>query len=177
MLHSRDGVLEQVAVQAHDHVGEHLDEAAVGVPRKAWVLGLGDEAVDGLVVQAEVENGVHHARHGHGGAGAHGYEQRVGCIADLLTHAGFEVLTIGLDGVERALGPGVVGVGVFHARLARDGESRRHGQPDVGHLGEVRPLAAQLGLHVRVTLGYVVALCVLAERIDSFDFFGHLFLL
>ncbi|CBL03512.1 hypothetical protein GPA_05830 [Gordonibacter pamelaeae 7-10-1-b] len=30
---------------------------------------------------------------------------------------------------------------------------------------------------MRVALGYVVALSVFAECIDSFDFFGHLFLL
>ena len=51
------------------------------------------------------------------------------------------------------------------------------GSPMLAISARFAPLAAQLGLHVRVTLGYVVALCVLAERIDSFDFFGHLFLL
>ena len=45
-----DGVLEQVTVQAHDHVGEHLDKAAIGVPRKTRVFGLLDEAVDRAVV-------------------------------------------------------------------------------------------------------------------------------
>ena len=177
VLHGRDGVLEQIAVEVHDHVGEHLDEAAVGVPGEARVLGLGDEAVDGLVVQAEVQHRVHHAGHGHRRAGAHGHEQRVGRIADLLAHAGLEVLAILLDGVERAFGPRVARVGVLHAGLARDGESGRHGQPDVGHLGEVRALAAEDRLHVGVALSYVVALRVLAERIHSLDFFSHLFLL
>ena len=177
VLHSRDGVLEQVAVEVHDHVGEHLDEATVGIPGEARVIGLLDQPVDGLIVQAEVEDGVHHARHGHGGAGTHGHEQRILRIADLLAHAGFEILAILLDGAERAFGPRVARIGVLHAGLARDGESGRHGQPDVGHLGEVRALAAEDRLHAGVALSYVVALRVLAERIHSLDFFSHLFLL
>ena len=177
VLHGRDGVLEQVAVKPHDHVGEHLDEAAVGVPGETGIVGLLDQAVDGLVVQTQVQHRVHHARHGHRRAGAHGHEQRVVGIADLLAHAALEVLAVGLDGVERALGPGVAGAGVLHAGLARDGEAGRHGKPDVGHLGEVGALAAEDRLHARVALGHVVALGVLAERIDSLDFFSHLFLL
>ena len=35
---------------------QHLDEAAVGVPSEARVVGLLDEAVDGLVVKAEVQH-------------------------------------------------------------------------------------------------------------------------
>ena len=46
----------------HD-LREHLDEAAVAVPREALVARLGDEALDRDVVEAEVEHGVHHARH------------------------------------------------------------------------------------------------------------------
>ena len=175
VLHSGDGVLEQVAVQAHDHAGEHLDEATVGVPCEARVLGLLDQAVDGLVVQAQVQHGVHHARHGHGSAGANGDEQRILGIADLLAHAGLKILAVLADGVERAFGPGVAGIGVLHARLARDGESRRYGQTDVGHFSKVRALAAEDRLHVGIALGHVVALSVLAERIDSLDFFSHFF--
>ncbi len=34
-LHGVDGVLEQVAVKPHDDVREHLDEAAIAIPREA----------------------------------------------------------------------------------------------------------------------------------------------
>ena len=39
-LHLVDGVLEQVALGVEDDLGEHLDEAAVAVPREALVAGL-----------------------------------------------------------------------------------------------------------------------------------------
>ncbi len=87
--------LEHLRVDAHDHVAEHGDEAAVGVVGEALVAGALGQPVDGLVVEAQVEDGVHHARHGEHGAGADGEEQRVlgiaqGLAGELLQ--GLEVL-------------------------------------------------------------------------------------
>ena len=164
-----DGVLEELAGDAHDDVGEHLDEAAVGVVGEARVLGLLDEALDGVVVQAEVEDGVHHAGHGERGAGAHGDEQRVLGVAELLAHALLEVLAVLVDLVEDALRPHVAGAGVGDAGLARDGEAGRDGQADVGHLGEVGALAARdplgLGDGLARDLGHVVAVGVEAKAV------------
>ncbi len=58
------------------------------------------------------------------------------------------------------------GLQVDLARLGGDGEARRDGQPEVGHLGEVRTLAAEQILEVLVALGEVVdeLLLVLACR-------------
>ena len=176
-LHGVDGVLEQIAFKPHDDVREHLDEAAVGVPREAGVLGLLDEAVDGLVVQTEVQNRVHHAGHRHGSAGADRDEQRVFRIANLLSDAVLKIETILVDRVEDTFRPHIAGVGVLHARLTGNRESRRNGKADVGHLGEVRALAAERCLHGGVTLGYVVSLSVFAKRIDALHWFGHLVLL
>ena len=171
-----DGVLEQLAVDAHDDVGEHLDEAAVGVPREALVVRLLDEAVDGLVVKAEVQDRVHHARHGERGAGTDRDQQRIVGVADPLAHALLEVLAILVDLVEDAVRPDVARAGVGNAGLAGDGESRRNGQADVGHLGEVRALAARnpLGLVNALAgdLGNVVTVFVNAEFVHVL--FSHL---
>ena len=45
-------VLEQVGVDAHNDVGEHLDKAAVAIPGKARVLRLRDETLNGVVVES-----------------------------------------------------------------------------------------------------------------------------
>jgi hypothetical protein len=45
---------------------------------------------------------------------------------------------------------------VGHARLGGDDEPGRHGQAQVGHLGEVGALAAEQVLHVLAALGEVV---------------------
>ena len=104
-LHDVDSILEQIAIKIHHDVGEHLDEAAVRVPRETGIFSLLDETVDRLIVQAEVQNRVHHARHGHGGAGTNGDEQRILCVADLLTDAVLQILTIFLDGIENTFWP------------------------------------------------------------------------
>ena len=57
------GILKQVGIDTHYDVVEHLDKATIAVPSKARVLRLGDKALNGLVVEAQVEDRVHHAGH------------------------------------------------------------------------------------------------------------------
>ena len=77
-------VLVGALLHAEDDVAVHLDEAAVAVPREARVAGLGRQRLDGLVVEAEVEDRVHHAGHRVAGAGADRHQQRVLQVAELL---------------------------------------------------------------------------------------------
>jgi hypothetical protein len=60
-------VFEQAVIKAEDDVGIHLDEAAIAVPGEAGVAAHCGEALDRAVVEAEVEDGVHHAGHGDAG--------------------------------------------------------------------------------------------------------------
>ena len=72
-----DDLLERIffiliaLLHAHHHVAVHLDEAAVAVVGEAAIAGLHAQRFDRLVVEAEVEDGVHHARHRVAGARAH----------------------------------------------------------------------------------------------------------
>ena len=70
----------------HDDVGVHHDEAAVGVVDEALVAGLRDEARDGLVGEADVQDRLHHAGHRRARAGADGEEQRVLRVAEPPAH-------------------------------------------------------------------------------------------
>ena len=70
-------VLEEIGVDAVDDLAVHLDQPAVGVVGEARVPGRLGDPLDRLVVQAEVEDRVHHPRHRDRGARAHGHEQRV----------------------------------------------------------------------------------------------------
>ncbi len=67
----------------HD-VAEHLDQAAIGVVGKAGIVAAPGQRFDGLVIEAQVENGVHHAGHGELGAGADGDQQGIFARAQLL---------------------------------------------------------------------------------------------
>ena len=70
------------AVDAEHDSAEHLQEAAVGILGEPLVAGQRGQAGDGFVVEAEVQDGVHHARHGEFGARAHADEQRVRGVAE-----------------------------------------------------------------------------------------------
>ena len=81
-----EGVGEEVAVDVEDGLAEHLDEAAVGVPREALVTANGCEAENGLIVEADVQDGFHHAGHGELCAASHGDQERVGGVAEVAAH-------------------------------------------------------------------------------------------
>ena len=76
--------LEMLVADAEHDVGIHGDEAPIAVIGEAPVAGFLRQRLDGLVVEAEIEHGVHHARHRGARAGAHRDEQRVGLVAERL---------------------------------------------------------------------------------------------
>ena len=148
-------------LHAQHDVAVHLDEAAVAVPREARVAGLLRQRLDGLIVEPEVEDGVHHAGHRVAGAGADGHEQRILEVAELLLRLLLEGGDAGLHlRLERRRIAALVVV-VVGADLGGDGESGRHGQADAAHLGEVGALAAEQRLHRAVAVG------LLAEQVDE----------
>ena len=50
-------------LHAHDHVAIHLDKAPVTVPRETFVICRLRYCYHCFIVQAEIEDGVHHSRH------------------------------------------------------------------------------------------------------------------
>ena len=136
-------MLETVTVDAVDDVAVHLDEPAVRVERETRIAGRGGEAFDGHVVQAEVEDRVHHPRHRDRRARADGHEQRAPVVAEALLGARLErgdvLVHLGIE----AVGDGAARGHVRTARLRRDGETGRYGNAELGHLGEADPLSAE----------------------------------
>ena len=140
--------LELALGDVEDDVGEHHEEAAVAVPREARVARLGREALDRRVVEAEIEDRVHHAGHRYLRARSNGDEQRVLRVAELLAggllQLSEELLLILVDALGRLLAVFVV----VHADERGDGEARGDRDPRLAHLGEARALAAENVLHV-----------------------------
>ena len=162
-LHLVDELLEVLLAHLHDHVGIHLDEPAVGVVGETGILGLLGKGLHHLVVEAQVEDGVHHAGHGGPGAGADGDQQGVVHIPELL--AG-HVLQLGHISHDLVLDLSVDGAAiliVLGAGLGGDGEALGDRHPQVGHLSQVGALAAQQFPHGAVALG---------EQVHKF--FAHL---
>ena len=157
-------VLERVLRDFEHDVPEHLDEAAVAVEREPSVLRPALQSLDRIVIQAEIQNRVHHAGHREFRARADRDEQRVLGRPERPVRHLLELLHVlgdfAFDGGRNFALLFVVDV----ADLGRDGEPRRHGQSGVGHLGEARALAAEQILHraVAVSLAGAEKIHVLA---------------
>ncbi len=153
LLHDTQQLLELVLGQFHDHVGEHLDEASVGIVHKAGIAGQSGEALGNLVIDAKVQNRVHHARHGGSGTGAYGHQQGIGGVAQLLAGDLFQLAQIGLDLLLNLRGDGASILIITGAGLGSDGEALGDRHAQIGHLSQVGALAAQQLPHGAVALG------------------------
>ena len=152
--------LDDVRRDVHDDPAEHGDEAAVRVPAEALIAADGDEALERCLVEAEVEDRVHHARHRELGAGADRDEQRVLRIAEALARLLLDDLDGREDVVPEAGGKLLAGLEVVVAGFRGDREARGDRQTGVGHLREAGALAAQEILHPAVALALAAAPCV-----------------
>ncbi len=148
-----EGVFERFTVDAEHDAAVHGDEATVRVVREPRIVGRVGEALDALIVEAQVEDGVHHARHRELGTRANAHEQRVERVAELAPHGLLELEDVLGDLLVEAVRPAAVHV--VAARIGGDREARRHRElQHTRHLGEVRPLPTQqvLVLHWRAAV-------------------------
>ncbi|GIV00593.1 MAG: hypothetical protein KatS3mg014_2208 [Actinomycetota bacterium] len=156
LLGALQRLLERLARHAHHDLPEHLDEAAVRVAREPEIPArLPRQTLHRGVVQTEVEDGVHHARHRELGAGTHRDEERVLGVAEAAPHPLLEAREVLLHLLHQSLGE-LAPAQVRDARLGGDREPRGHRKAHVRHLGEIGALPAEEVLHVLVALVEVV---------------------
>lgn len=155
VLDPAEDVFEERAVDAHDRTPEHLHEATVGIPREPLPVGDLGQAEHREVVQTDVQDGLHHARHGEPRPRPDREEQRVVHLSQPLAGSPLELRQVLGDLALQARGQ-LTCSQENAAGLRRDGEARRHGQAHAGHLREVRALASEQIGHVPAALGEVV---------------------
>src|SRR5205823_14987939 len=129
------------------YVSVHLYEAAERIEGKSRITALLGQPLYGEIVQAKIENCLHHAGHGDGRAGAHGDKERIGRVAESLSRRFLETSKILLNFLLEARRCFPIAQEV-HAAATGDGEARRHGDAKIRHLGEVCTLSAENLLHV-----------------------------
>src|SRR5262249_52641154 len=105
--------------------------------------------------QADVQDRLHHARHGELGTGADADQERVGGVAQPTAHRPFQVSQVARDLLIQPVGRGVV-CQVIATGVRGNSEARWHGEAKICHLGEVGALATQEVLEVFVTLSEVI---------------------
>ena len=146
--------LELVAFDVQHGLAEHLQQPPVGVPGEPLVAGERGQALDRLVVEPDVQDGVHHAGHGEHGARTHRDQQRVARVTEVVAHGLLHVVQVLGDLVVERVG-GLALVEVDAAGVGRDREASGDGQADLDHLGEVGALPAEKRFLVLVALGEV----------------------
>ena len=136
-------LLEAVPVDSVHDLAVHLDQASVRVVGEALVAGRGCKPLRRLLVQAEVEDRVHHSGHRYGRPGANGDEQGIVRVAEGL--AGF--LLEGSDVLGDLLFQPVRQVAAVRpvgaAGLGRDREPGGNGDSELRHFRQADALAAE----------------------------------
>ena len=116
------------------------------------VVGQLGQALHRHVVQAQVQDGIHHAGHGSARAGTHGHQPRIVLIAELLADhllgGSQSFVNLLLD----VLADLLTIVIVTGAGFGGNGEALGHRQTDTGHFSQIGALAAQQLAHVSVAL-------------------------
>ena len=154
----------------HHHVGIHHDQTAVGVIHETRVAGLLDHARKRGGAKADVEDGIHHTRHGGAGAGTAAHQQRVVRVAEFLAHdlfrsgKGVGHLTLQFFRITAAE------CIVFGAAFRRNGETGRYRHAQAAHFSQVGSLSTQELTHVAITLGLLAA-----KGVNSFLILKHIF--
>ncbi len=148
--------LEALGVGVKRHLGEELDEAPVRVQREAPVVGRLRQALDRLVVEAEVEDRVHHSRHRELRARADGDEQRVVRVAEAPADSLLDLLQRLLHLLPEAVRQLLVQAGELAEPVGGYDEARRYGQAQAGHLAEVRTLTSEQIAHPGVAVSEAI---------------------
>ena len=117
----------------HHHIGIHHDESAIGIVGKSFVAsGCIDQTLDIVFIEAYVEHGFHHARHGFAGTTADGYQQWIFGSPILSTHDALHLadgcLYLCIEGYRVF----VFVLVVIGTNLGGDRKARRNGQFEVG---------------------------------------------
>src|SRR5581483_3906991 len=143
ILHCAQPVLQLLFGKLHYDGGIHLHETPVRVVCKSFILGRSGETCDALIVQAKIENRLHHAGHGPRGARTYAHQQRILRIAQFLPSDLLQTGDVDCDLLLQVRG---VLLSVFVkviARFRRNCESGGNRQPNLGHFRKPGALAAE----------------------------------
>ena len=107
------------------------------------ITGLSGKAFDRLVIEAEVQDGVHHAGHRNRRSGTHGNKKRILHVAELLAADAFQPCKSVKYLFRRLLAYGLSVVVIVRAGLCGNSESGWHRHAQIGHFRKVCALASE----------------------------------
>ena len=128
------------------------------------ILGLVHHTFSHLVVQTEVQDGVHHTRHRSTGTRTDRDEQRILLVAELRVHQTLDVLyschNVVVQQFHNLLLTNLI---VLVTTIGCDCETWRNGNTNQVHLSKVCTLTAQFLTHLCITFGLTIT-----EEVNSF---------
>ena len=148
----RQDALKERFAHLHDDIREHLDKPAIRIVGKPRIAGFLGEALYRDIVQAQIQNSIHHARHRCPRAGTHGYQQRIRFIAELLAALLLQYSERRKNLLLNLLRNLLALCIVIGACLRRYRKAVWNRQPQIGHLGKVCALAAEQRTHISISL-------------------------
>ena len=151
-LHQVDGALEVLLGNFGYNISKHLDKSAVCIVGKPGVLGECGDALNHLVIEAQVEDGIHHAGHRGSGAGTDRNQQRVFAIAELFARECFQLGNKFEDLCFDLRGDGLAVFIVPGAGFRGHGEAVGNGHAQAGHFRQVGAFAAEQFPHRAIAL-------------------------
>src|SRR5206468_9204202 len=84
-------------------LSKHLDESPVRIERKSLIARYLCKGLSGLIVETEIQDGVHHTRHGIRRPGSDRQEEGIVWIAELSSGDRFELSELSLQLVEQTV--------------------------------------------------------------------------
>ena len=163
-------------LHAHNDVAVHLEEAPVRIPRETRVTALFGHDLHHLIVHAQVQDRVHHPRHGITSPGPDGQQKRVVAVPQLLTHG---LLDFGQGRLNLVVEFRRITFFVLvkvSADFGRDREAGRHRQSDPRHLRQVRSFSTQKRPHLAITIRFTVPKIIdVPNLLGGFRLFGRWF--
>ncbi len=154
-------VFDRIVPDAADGVSVHPDEVQIRFPGASCIAGALGHGGDAGGIEADIEDGVHHAGHRLGCPGAHRDQERLAAYAERAPGQLFEPIEVGTQLGLKVIGPALIVAIEVVAAFGGDGEAGRHIEAGAGHVREARPLAADEVLAIAVGVRVAVA-----EEID-----------
>ena len=111
---------------------------------------------DCFVVQTQIQNRIHHARHGNARTRTHRYQQRIFHVCKFFAHNAFNVRDTVTNLVHQIRWICMIVFIVICAHFCCNGKARRHRQSDQIHFGQIGTFAPQKVTHIRFTFGGTV---------------------
>ena len=143
----------------HD-VGIHLDESAIAVIGETLVASLTRNCLHCLIIETEVQNRIHHARHGCTRTRSHRHEQWLFSTTEHASSPLGHLIKRFLHLLIKFIGIGPLMVIIGSAHFRRDRKTGRHWQIKAAHFSQVRAFTAEKVAITRSALCLTITECV-----------------